>query len=443
MADGILGLGSSGSLDLNQDLIDKLKSAESTAVLDPITTNIEAAEAEIEAVDEIDVIILELLDLVDDFDLYTSDANIFDDVVATTSGSSVSFDAADTSNLEVGTISVTIEQLSQKDVYQSTEISDITEEMSTGTITISIGGDSYDFSTEGKTYEDLVEEMSTYSALDIALEQVSDDSYRLVIKSTNSGEDNAITISQTDVDLGFEDEDNHVLIAQNMLATVDGIDYNLSSNKIVMDNGLTISAVETGDSSISLERDDSSVTDTIEEIAEKYNELIDLVNSYIVGDEDDAAVISDSSTIKMMMSAIKDIFFETYGLEDEENIFVYGISFDSDGYMQVDSTELAEALINNYDDLKELFVGYAEKEGIGTKLAEYLDSLDGYEGLLTTYEDKLSDRVDTLNEDYDTASAKLDEKYELMATQFAAYTVIITQMENSFAALEAIIDSDD
>lgn len=443
MADGILGLGSSGSLDLNQDLIDKLKTAESTAVLDPITTDIEETEAEIEAVDEIEVVMLELFDLVDDFDLYTSDTNIFDDIVATTSGSSVSFDAADTSNLEVGSISVTIDQLAQKDVYQSTEISDITEEMSTGTITISIGDDSYDFSTEDKTYEDLVEEMSTYSALDIALEQVSDDSYRLVIKSTNSGLDNSITISQTDIDLGFEDEDNHVLIAQNMLATVDGIDYDLSSNKIIMDNGLTISAVETGDSSISLERDDSSVTDTIEEIAEKYNELIDLVNSYIVGDEDDAAVISDSSTIKMMMSAIKDIFFETYGLEDEENIFVYGISFDSDGYMQVDSSELAEALTNNYDDLKELFVGYAEKEGIGTKLTEYLDSLDGYEGLLTTYEDKLSDRVDTLNEDYDTASEKLDEKYVQMSTQFAAYTVIITQMENSFAALEAIIDSDD
>lgn len=35
---GTLGLGSSGSTSLNSELITKLKTAESTAVLDPITT---------------------------------------------------------------------------------------------------------------------------------------------------------------------------------------------------------------------------------------------------------------------------------------------------------------------------------------------------------------------------------------------------------------------
>ena len=51
--------------------------------------------------------------------------------------------------------------------------------------------------------------------------------------------------------------------------------------------------------------------------------------------------------------------------------------------------------------------------------------------------------MDTLNDDYDTASEKLDDKYSAMATQFAEYTVLITAMENEFAALESIIDSDD
>ena len=440
MADGILGLGSSGSVDLSSDLIDKLKTAETTAILDPITEDIEDTEAELEALSEIETMVLELLDLVDDFDLFTSDTNIFDELTATTSGSAASFDAADTSELEPGTISVTVEQLAQKDVYQSNIISDITEEMDAGTISITIGDSTYDFSTDGKSYEELVSEMDTYSNLDVALEQVSDDSYRLVIKSSESGTSNAITISQTDVDLGLEDEDNHVLSAQNMKASVDGIDYDLSSNKISMENGLIITAVSEGTSSIVMERDDSTITDTIEEIASKYNELVDLVNSYILGDEDDPALISDSSTIKTMMSGIKEILFDSYGLEDEENLFIYGISFDSDGYMQVDSSELATAISDNYDDLKELFVGYAEKEGIGTRLKTYLDSLDGLEGLLTTYEDKLNDRIDTLNDEYDAASDKLDEKYEQMATQFAEYTVLITEMENSFASLQMIID---
>lgn len=111
MADGILGLGSSGSVDLSSELITKLKTAESKSVLDPITTNKEDTQAELDALTEIQTMVSDLLDLVDDFDLYTSGTNIFDEITATTSGTSVSFDAADTSKLNPGTISVTVDKL--------------------------------------------------------------------------------------------------------------------------------------------------------------------------------------------------------------------------------------------------------------------------------------------------------------------------------------------
>lgn len=442
MADGILGLGSSGSVDLSSELITKLKTAESTAVLDPITEEKEDTQAELDALGEIQTMVSELLDLVDDFDLYTTGTNIFDEISATTTGSSASFDATDSSKLTTGTISVRISQLAQKDVYQSDTISDTTATMDSGTISITVGDNTYDFSTDGKTYEELIEEMSYNTKFDASLEQVGDSSYRIAIKSSETGESNAISISQTDIDLGFEDEDNHVLTAQNMKGTIDGISYDVTSNKVTMSNGLIITASSTGDSSITMERDTSTLVSTIKEVADKYNDLVDLVNSYILGDEDNPATISDSSTLKTMMNSIKEILFGSYGLDDEESLFKYGISFDSDGYLNVDSTELTEAVTDNYDDLKELFVGYAEKEGIGTKLKTYLDSLDSLDGLFTTYEDKLNDRIDTLNEDYQTASDKLDEKYEQMSTQFAQYTVLITQMENSFASLKMIIEGD-
>lgn len=440
MADGILGLGSSGSVDLSSELITKLKTAESTSILDPIKTEQEDTQTEIDALSKIQTMVLELLDLVDDFDLFTSDTNIFDEVSATTTGSSVSFDATDTSNMEEGTVSIEVTQLAQKDVYQSNTISDITATMDLGTISITIDDTTYDFSTDGKTYEELVSEMNKNSGLEVSLEQVGDTNYRMVIKSLESGSDNGLTITQTDIDLGLEDTDNHVLIAQNLLATIDGIDYEKSSNKVTLENGLIIKAVSKGTSTITIEKDNTSVVEGIVSIADKYNNLVDLVNSYILGDEDENAVISDSGTLKTMMSEIKGVLFDSYGLENEENLFKYGISFDSDGYMQVDETELTEALTDNYDDIKELFTGYAEKEGIGTRLKTYLDSLDGIDGLLTAYDDKLNGRLETLKDEYQTASDKLDEKYEQMSTQFAAYTVLITQMENSFASLKSIID---
>lgn len=447
MSNAVLGLGTSGSTGLSSDMITKLKTAESTAVLDPITADKEDTQTEIDAEDAIQTKITELLDLVKSFDLYTSDTNIFDEISATTTGTAVNFDATDTSNMDAGTVSVEVTQLAQKDVYQSNTISDTTATMDSGTITIGIGDSSdsttykeYSFSTEGKTYEELVTEMNKNSNLNVSLEQVGDTDYRMVIKSAESGADNALTITQADIDLGLEDSDNHVLTAQNLKATVDGIDYEKSSNKITLENGLIIKAVDEGTSTITLEKDNATVVDGIVNIADKYNELVDLVNSYILGDEDNPAVISDSSTIKTMMNSIKDILFGSYGLDNEENMFKYGISFDSSGYMQVDEDELTTALTNNYDDIKELFTGYAEKEGIGTKLKTYLDSLDGLDGLLTAYSDRLNNKLDTLTTDYETASDKLDEKYDAMTAQFAAYTVLITQMETAFSSLQLIID---
>ena len=443
MADGILGLGSSGSVDLSSELITKLKTAESKSVLDPITTNKEDTQAELDALAEIQTMVSELLDLVDDFDLYTSGTNIFDEITATTSGSSVTFDAADTSKLNPGTISVTVEQLAQKDVYQSNTISDITSTITNGgTLSIKVGDTTYYFDTTGKSYEDLVEEMSYYSKLDVNLEKVNNTDYRMIVKGTESGTANAVTISQSGTtNLGFNDTGNHVLTAQNMEATIDGVDYDVSSNKLTMESGLIIQAVSTGDSSISMERDTSTIVTRISDIATKYNDLVDLIDSYTLGDEDTAATISDSSTLKSMMSGIKEILFDSYGLNNEESMFKYGISFDSDGYMNVNTTTLTTAVTDNYDDLRELFVGYAEKEGLGTRLKTYLDSLDSSTGLLTTYEDRLNTYIDTLSDDYDTASEKLDEKYTAMATQFAAYTVLITQMENAFASLKLLIDT--
>ena len=443
MADGILGLGSSGSVDLSSELITKLKTAESKSVLDPITTNKEDTQAELDALTEIQTMVSELLDLVDDFDLYTSGTNIFDEITATTAGTSVSFDAADTSKLNPGTISVTVDKLAQKDVYQSNTISDITSTITNGgTLSITVGDTTYDFDTTGKSYEDLVEEMSYYSKLDVNLEKVNNTDYRMIVKGTESGTANAVTISQSGTtNLGFNDTGNHVLTAQNMKAKIDGVDYDVSSNKLTMENGLIIQAVSTGDSSINMERDTSTIVTRISDIATKYNDLVDLIDSYTLGDEDTAATISDSSTLKSMMSGIKEILFDSYGLNNEESMFKYGISFDSDGYMNVNTTTLTTAVTNNYDDLRELFVGYAEKEGLGTRLKTYLDSLDSSTGLLTTYEDRLNTYIDTLSDDYDTASEKLDEKYTAMATQFAAYTVLITQMENAFASLKLLIDT--
>ncbi|WP_320034043.1 flagellar filament capping protein FliD [Halarcobacter sp.] len=440
MADGILGLGSSGSVDLSQDLLDKLKEAESKAYITPIENNQEDLQATMDAVDEVTTKLDEFLSIMEEFDLYTTGTNAFNQVSATTTGTAATFNAADTSNINPGSIAVTITELAQKDVYQSIEIADKTAIMPSGSLGITIGGETTTYETNGKTYEELVTELNYNAGLEASLEQVGDNSYRLILKSSNTGLENSISISQSGLDLGYEEPESHTVSARNMEATIDGINYNLSSNKLTLDNGLMIAAVEKGDASISIERDDSYVIEQINNMATSYNELVQLVDSYTIGDEDNPAVISDSSTLRSVMNDIKSMFYGSYGLSDEENAFSYGITFNEDGLMEIDNSELSEAVTNNYDDLKELFVGYAEKEGLGTRLSNYLDDLDSLDGIMTSYEDRLSQRLEDLNDDLESETERLDTKYAQMAQQFAQYTVIITEMENSFNSLKMIMD---
>lgn len=446
MATGTLGLGSSGSTGLSSEHIEKLKSAEYTARVTPIEDDLTEWEKESEKIIEITTKVNDFLTSMKNFDLYNTE-NAFESYVGDTSGSSASFSLTDSTKLVTGTTTVNVSHLAQRDVYQSDTFSDADSIMTTGqndddVLTIELGDETFEFSTQGKTYQELADEINYTIGLTATVEQVGDSSYRLIIKSTETGTDNALTITQSDgLDLGYATESNHTLSAQNMVATVDGTEYNLSSNTISLGTGLSITAVSKGESTINIEKDTSSLSTYMEEFVDVYNELVELVNDELYSDE---SSIYDESSIKLMMSQMKDMLMGSYGDDGDLSLFNFGFSFDTDGYLSVDSSELADAITNNYDELKSLFIGVAETPGLGTQLTEYLDALDGWEGLLTNYADAMTDRKTKLEEEKEEEIEKLDDKYEQMAQQFAEYTAIITAMENSFASMKQFIaDSED
>jgi flagellar hook-associated protein 2 len=347
--------------------------------------------------------------------------------------------------LEAGTNTVTISQLAQKDVYQSNVLTDANGDnvdasaiVPDGTISINVAGTNYDFTTNGLSYEELADEINKNEKLNASVEQVGDNEYRLVIKSTDTGLDNALTITQTDLDLGLEDSANKVLSAQNMLANVDGIDYNVSSNTLTVQGNLTMTALELGTSTISIQEDNSAILPGIKDIAAKYNELLTLVDTELYSAD---SPVSDTGTLKLIMDSIKDSLFASYGPNDDLNVFNYGFGLDAQtGEIIIDEEKLGEALTNNPDDIKAMFVGVAEKPGIGTRLKEYLDALDGYDGLMTNYGENMTSKKLELEEDKKTAQEALDEKYNQMALQFASYTAMITQMESAFGGMKMMMD---
>ncbi|RXK04776.1 flagellar filament capping protein FliD [Halarcobacter bivalviorum] len=535
MADGILGLGSAGSASLNQELIDKLKEAERKSTVEPIENDLEDWTKEQEKFQEIMTKSNELLDAIKPFDLFiSSGVSAFDQKSASVAGSSALFDAVDVSNIDEGTTTVKINQLAQKDVYQSNSFidsaaqitggndagdmlilnqtgrpvyqsdttvagTDLVDASGGGSITINIDGVDKTFnvsatttyqdlindinadgelnakitlsgrlsitsadektpltiteslttsiglslgekySTVGKTFDDLAADISKNSNYSASIESVGTDTNRLVIKSTDTGLDNKINITQQGFDIGLEDTANNTVKAQNLQASVDGINYDVSSNVLVV-GGLKITALEvdTADSSssISIQSDTSTLPDLVQDIVNKYNELVSLVDNELYSAE---SPVSDKSSLRSMMEGIKSTLFDSYGENKDLNIFNFGINIDKSGFLTLDTETFNEAVENNLEDLRSLFVGTAESRGLGTQLKEYVDALDSFDGILSKYQENILKRKDTLEEEKTKAQESLDSKYSLLAQQFASYTAIITQFEAQFSGLKLMI----
>ncbi len=532
MATGVLGLGSGQASALNSDLIDKLKTAERASTVAPIEKKIENIATEKETFSNIQTKISELLSSIKPFDLFiTGGMNAFDQKTAATTGDSVTFDAADVASLQQGFTTVDVTKVAQKDVFQSNSVSSTTKDAtfsSIGDLYISVNGaEGVKFTTTGKTYTQLAEEINTTAGIAASVEQVGTDSYRLIIKSEDTGLSNKLSIyGNGSSALGLDDafksnavtesvknaninqgnlvingqtfdttgktysqlvsdinatsgmtasveqvgtdsyklvikgkdftsvndkltisgtastalglssvNDNHIVKAQNLEATVDGVGYNVSSNTLTV-NGLKITAVKAGSSSINISEDNTQLETQMNSFITKYNELVAAVEVELQSSD---SKLGDKSSIRNVLSVIKGKLFTSYGSSGDKSIFGVGIEIDKYGSLSLNSTKFNETLKNDMDGLKDLFVGTAEKKGLGTILKETLDEMTYTGGVLSTYDKGITTRETALNTEKTAAEKLLDSKYELMSAQFAAYGTIINQMESSFSGLKMMI----
>src|SRR5574344_1362722 len=248
MANGILGLGSGQASSLNNDLIDKLKTAEKKATLTPIETKLEKFTSEREVMTNIGTKVDELLAAVKVFSLnQTTGTHAFNSKSATTSGDAVMFDAEDLNALKTGFTTVNVTQLAQKDVWQTSgdpiNINLKDQKINQGILTIN----GKDFDTTNLSYDELVTEINKQvPGVTASLSDIGSTGFRLSIKSDNTGKANKLVMTGTT--LLFD----NVLKAQDMKMKVDGVDYQSSSNSMTID-GLKISATKIGESTINIE----------------------------------------------------------------------------------------------------------------------------------------------------------------------------------------------
>lgn len=429
MAEGILGLGQGQASSLNSDMLEKLKAVDRKATVEPIEKKLEKFESEKKVISDVTTKVNELFDAVKVFSLNQSTGtNAFQQKSANVSGDGVVFDSDDLSALKTGSMRVQVQKLAQKDVWQSNPISGSkTDTVNAGIITIN--GTNIDTST--MSYTKLTEEINKISGVQASLVDSSDGKFRLAIKSTETGTANKITIEGgASTSFGF----TNVLPAQDMQLKADGVDYSSSSNTVTID-GLKITATkETGDSTINIENDTTTLSAQMKNFADKFNELRATIENEIYSAD---ASVDNKGALRDMLATIKNELFGTGS--GDKSIFSFGFSLDEkSGDILFNQKDFEASIKNGTADLEALFAGTPNKKGIATSMDEAI-SVSGVTKNLLDYEINMLEREERLKKDKETAETTLDNKYSLMAQQFASYGVMINQMESSFSGLKMLI----
>ena len=429
MAEGILGLGQGQAASLNSDMLEKLKAVDRKATVEPIEKKLEKFESEKKVISDVTTKVNELFDAVKVFSLNQSTGtNAFQQKSANVSGDGVVFDSDDLSALKTGSLRVEVKELAQKDVWQSRQFdgTTVTKDSKINMGNLTINGTSID--TTNKSYSDLVTEINKISGVQASIVENSTGGFRLSVKSTETGLLNKLTIetSNTKEDpdnlpdgtlpdktildhFGFSDPVNNVLKAQDMELTADGVNYSSSSNTVTID-GLKITATkESGDSTINIENEIYSAD----------------------------ASVDNKGALRDMLATIKNELFGTGS--GDKSIFSFGFSLDEkSGDILFNQKDFEASIKNGTADLEALFAGTPNKKGIATSMDEAI-SVSGVTKNLLDYEINMLEREERLKKDKEAAETTLDNRYSVMAQQFASYGVMINQMESSFSGLKMLI----
>lgn len=468
------------------------------------------------------------------------------------SGTSLTFTST-TSNTNVADLSVSAVQ----------EVGGTTTVPSSYTLSIGIDGKTYDLSlTNGTTLtqlKDMINDKTDGKVTASILNIGGTNPYKLVIKSAETGKDNAVTFSSTSIgalrNLGLDSTSlvtngNHLQTATDASFTYNGVSITRSSNTINdLSSGLSITLNEKQASgvvtNVTVTQDISDLKESMESLVTKYNELLSNLQEATKYDVDTqtAGLFQGVSQITSLKSAINRQLLSTdsqgrsisdYGLalndsgvlEFTESTFDAKVSEDasavqdffrgsttyktntytgtavqagnlsfSSGELVINGTSISfsttgndaaanalalqsainsagltdiQALLgknNNIylestsgmdieitgDAAKLTTIGftasrsYAQSvttEGFFSNWNDLLANyITGDESIFKLYEASLTTEKSSLTKNRASTVERLDKKYEMMATRFAAYDSIISKLNTQFNTLSQMIEA--
>lgn len=341
MATGTLSSLGLGSEVLNQETLEKLKNADISARVKPYETKIETNTTKQKALTELTTKLAAFQSAVSSL----GDSTAFGKrkVTPSVTGDSAAATLTASNGVSVQNLSVKVDKIALKDVFQSKGLTKDTEQVGqAGQFTIKQNGKEYKIDVGATTtYADLADKINSATDGNVIAKIVrtgeASTPYRLTLSSKETGADNAITFkddskilsklgwtlktpSGTDGFSSLEDakSEYHLKKAQDAEFTLDGVKMYRSTNEIKdIGAGLTLNLLKAGEINFDIKQDSEGLTSTMEELVEKYNELVNYLNDVTAYDSETkvSGDLADVIEVKNLRSSINKILFTSQSVE--------------------------------------------------------------------------------------------------------------------------------
>jgi flagellar hook-associated protein 2 len=374
-----------------------------------------------------------------------SSSSKFQLFTGTSSDESV-FTASVGSDAAAGNYSFEVVSLADRDKVAFAAYTDSTSTVGSGTLNISVGSDSFTVAVGASdslaTIAETINSASDNTGVTATL-ITTDAGTRLVLTSDETGLDNALTVTVSG-DGDGNDADNAGLSAltydkvggtnyATQLATaadasvkVDTFTVSSSTNTISgAISGITFTANSVGSGTLTVARDDEAIIEAVNDFVDAFNDLRTEIDTQRSGQ------LEADSTLLSLERSIFDVF--NSGSAITGSVYSYlievGVTIDKEGVMSVDSSDLTDALNNDFDSFVNLFA--ATDEGFAYRLEALADGWLQSDGLIDAREDGLQTQLDRLEDDEIRLEARLELIETRIRTQFSALDTLISELSST------------
>jgi len=282
--------------------------------------------------------------------------------------------------------------------------------------------------------------------------------YFLTLSGEDTGSANKISLIVTDED-GFNKDDSNLSrlfyedldpekqmvqaqAAADSIITIDGV-AGIHRNSNTIDDvvsGLTItleSAPDTDNQAdLTVSGNTSEIVSKINSFVSAYNNVLDFFDasqSYSQN-TDTAGVLLGDATTNSIRNRLRNMVTNTVpGVESFERLTDFGITMNSEGRLEVDSSTINSALDDDFDDVVEFFTQTTEgSEGFAVRMVDTLDAiLDSTGGTLDARTGGIQNSIDDIQDQVERIEMRNLAWETRTRAQFNALELLLAGYQNT------------